>query len=188
MCYYPVANYTSFFRITSSIPENNMSIGAQLVLRGTIIASSLVAILCFTITAHFSPTDSFTLTSFQTTQSQSKQDASLTTSHTVVFIQCVGSRIPERPYCSKICCTSSIKSALRLKEMNPHVHVYIVYRDMRPYGLREDLYREARSKGISFVRYDFEQDVTVTKEQQFVCIQFTVYFAFYLLNFSFIIT
>jgi heterodisulfide reductase subunit A len=27
-----------------------------------------------------------------------------------VFIQCVGSREPERPYCSKVCCTHSMKS------------------------------------------------------------------------------
>jgi heterodisulfide reductase subunit A len=100
-------------------------------------------------------------------------DSSLTSLRSAVFIQCVGSRIPERPYCSKICCTSSIKSALTLKEMNPHIKIFIVYRDMRPYGLREDLYREARSKGISFVRYDFEQDLNVTKEQQSVFIHFT---------------
>jgi len=85
--------------------------------------------------------------------------------NTAVFIQCVGSRISERPYCSKICCTTSIKSAMRLKEINPRMNVYIVYRDMRPYGLREDLYREARSCGISFLRYDFDKDIDVTKGQ-----------------------
>jgi heterodisulfide reductase subunit A len=45
------------------------------------------------------------------------------------------------------------------------VNVYIVYRDMRPYGLREDLYREARSRGISFLRYDFDKGISVSKEQ-----------------------
>jgi heterodisulfide reductase subunit A len=75
---------------------------------------------------------------------------------TAVFIQCVGSREPERPYCSKVCCTHSIESALRLKDLNPKMDVYILYRDIRTYGSREDIYREARSKGITFVRYSSE--------------------------------
>ena len=62
-----------------------------------------------------------------------------------VFIQCVGSRIKERPYCSKVCCTHSIKSALKLKSLSPNMEIFVLYRDMRSYGLRENLYREARS-------------------------------------------
>ncbi len=80
-------------------------------------------------------------------------DDSLGRIGSAVFLQCVGSRIPERPYCSKVCCTQSIKSALVLKSLNPSMNVFIVYRDMRPYGLREDLYREAREAGVVFVRY-----------------------------------
>jgi heterodisulfide reductase subunit A len=91
----------------------------------------------------------------------------------VVFIQCVGSRIPERPYCSKVCCTSSIKSAMSLKEINPDMNVYILYRDMRPYGLREDLYREARSKGIMFINYDFDRDLDVSKVDKDIEVTFT---------------
>ena len=72
---------------------------------------------------------------------------------TAVFIQCVGSRQPARPYCSKVCCTHSIESALRLKELNPNMEVYILYRDIRTYGAREDLYRKARLRGIAFLRY-----------------------------------
>ena len=84
--------------------------------------------------------------------------------NSAVFIQCVGSRIAERPYCSKVCCTHSVKSALRLKALNPAMDVFIVYRDMRTYGLREDLYREARRKGVVFIRYDFEKGLTVSGE------------------------
>ena len=51
-----------------------------------------------------------------------------------VFIQCVGSREPERPYCSKICCTHSVQTALELKELNPKMDVYVLYRDLRTYG------------------------------------------------------
>ena len=81
-----------------------------------------------------------------------------------VFIQCVGSREPERPYCSKVCCTHSIKSAIELKEMNPDMDIYILYRDIRTYGQREELYREARRRGVLFIRYDQMQKPVVTKE------------------------
>ena len=70
-----------------------------------------------------------------------------------VFIQCVGSREPHRPYCSKVCCTQAIQNALRLKALNPDMAVYVLFRDIRTFGLREALYREARSKGIIFVQY-----------------------------------
>jgi heterodisulfide reductase subunit A-like polyferredoxin len=71
----------------------------------------------------------------------------------VAFIQCVGSRIPERPYCSKVCCSNSVEKALKLKELNPDMDVYILYRDMRTYGERETQYTMARDKGVIFFRY-----------------------------------
>jgi heterodisulfide reductase subunit A-like polyferredoxin len=79
-----------------------------------------------------------------------------------VFIQCVGSREPERPYCSKVCCTHSMESALKLKELNPDMDVYILYRDVRTYGFREDVYKEAREKGVFFIRYSLEQKPQVS--------------------------
>ncbi len=87
------------------------------------------------------------------------------TTRTAVFIQCVGSRIPERPYCSKVCCTQSIRNALKLKSINPDMKVFIIYRDMRPFGLREDLYTKARTKGIQFIKFDFEKELKVTKKE-----------------------
>jgi len=83
-------------------------------------------------------------------------DERIKAARSFAFIQCVGSRIPERPYCSKICCTHSLESALTLKDRNPDANVYILYRDLRSYGFREDLYREAREKGVIFIRYDLE--------------------------------
>lgn len=71
----------------------------------------------------------------------------------VVLIQCVGSRDSERPYCSRICCTKSIKEALKIKERRPAAKVFILYRDIRTYGFYEDLYTEARNKGVIFIRY-----------------------------------
>ncbi len=73
-----------------------------------------------------------------------------------VFIQCVGSREKDRPYCSKICCTHSIQMAIKLKDMNPEMNVFVLYRDIRTYGPREDLYREARHRGVIFIRYSLE--------------------------------
>jgi len=103
------------------------------------------------------------------------QDASVRKVRTAVFIQCVGSRIKERPYCSKVCCTHSVLNGLKLKEINPEMDVFIVYRDMRTYGLREDLYREARSKGIVFIRYDDQKELNVTKDQDDLQVLFTSY-------------
>ena len=84
------------------------------------------------------------------------EDARIKEADTALFIQCVGSRIPERPYCSKVCCTHSLESAVALKKMKPDMDVYIIYRDLRSYGFREDLYREARENGVIFIRYDLD--------------------------------
>ncbi len=81
-----------------------------------------------------------------------------------VFIQCVGSREPERPYCSKVCCTHSIKAAIKFKEANPGNRVFILYRDIRTYGERELLYKEARSKGVIFVRFDVNNKPVVVPD------------------------
>ena len=79
----------------------------------------------------------------------------------VVFIQCVGSRNNENPYCSKVCCTHSLKSAIAVKTMDRRKRVYVVYRDIRSYGFREDLYQKARELGVLFIRYDLEKMPTV---------------------------
>ncbi len=72
----------------------------------------------------------------------------------VVMIQCVGSRCPENPNCSRICCQSAVKNALRVLELNPTARIFILYRDMRTYGFQEDYYKKAREKGVIFVRYE----------------------------------
>ncbi len=82
----------------------------------------------------------------------------------VVFIQCVGSREPGRPYCSRVCCTHSIESAIELKKLNPDMNVFIFNRDIRTYGLREDLYTEARRLGVIFVRYEADKKPRVVTE------------------------
>ena len=72
----------------------------------------------------------------------------------VVMIQCVGSRNDENVECSRICCQSAVKNALHIKKLNPDTQVYVLYRDIRTYGLLEDYYTEARKQGVIFIRFD----------------------------------
>jgi len=81
-----------------------------------------------------------------------------------VFIQCVGSREPDRPYCSNFCCTFAVRTAIDLMEMNPEMQIYILYRDIRTFGLKESLYRQAREKGVIFIRYETSSKPLVTAE------------------------
>jgi heterodisulfide reductase subunit A len=124
---------------------------------------------------HLYGQDPRVLTSLELDRKLIDRDASLNSVRSVAFIQCVGSRIKERPYCSKVCCTHSVLSALKLKEMSPEMDVFIVYRDMRTYGLREDLYREARAKGVVFIRYDDQKELRVTRDQKDLQVLFTSY-------------
>ena len=99
-----------------------------------------------------------------------EKDASLKELETAVFIQCVGSREPDRPYCSRVCCTHSIDSALELKKIKPEMDIYILYRDIRTYGEREYKYQQAREAGIIFIRYsvDNKPDVTLKDGEIFI--------------------
>jgi heterodisulfide reductase subunit A len=83
---------------------------------------------------------------------------------TVVMIQCVGARNKERPNCARICCGQAVKNALRIKEVSPKTEVYVLYKDIRTYGFREDYYREAAQKGVTFVNYDDERKPKVTDD------------------------
>jgi heterodisulfide reductase subunit A len=72
----------------------------------------------------------------------------------VVMIQCIG---PAEKYCSRLCCTTALKNALKLKERNPLAQVTILYRDIRTYGFKERLYTEARRAGVRFINFEFER-------------------------------
>lgn len=99
-------------------------------------------------------------------------DPKVTSAQTVAFIQCVGSRDENHPYCSKVCCTHTVLSALELKKNNPDTAVVVLYRDIRTYGTREILYREAREKGVMFFRYTTEKKPEVSAEGNFVNVEF----------------
>jgi heterodisulfide reductase subunit A-like polyferredoxin len=74
----------------------------------------------------------------------------------VVMIQCVGSRTEEHPYCSRICCSQAVGNALAIKELKPDCEVTVLFRDMRTFSLKELYYKEAREKGVRFIRFDPE--------------------------------
>ncbi|NPU84839.1 MAG: FAD-dependent oxidoreductase [Syntrophaceae bacterium] len=93
-----------------------------------------------------------------------EKDAKAAAAKSVTMIQCVGSRIPERPYCSRYCCSEAIKNALKLKEMDPEKDVTVIYRDIRTFGLKEDFYKKARELNVKFVRYDEDRKPEVRAE------------------------
>ena len=92
---------------------------------------------------------------------------------TVVMVQCIGSRNEDNPNCSRICCQTAVKNALHLKEDNPDMNVYVLYRDIRTYGLLEDYYTEARKKGVFFFRFDAEDPPVAEPSDEGMEVTFT---------------
>jgi heterodisulfide reductase subunit A len=90
----------------------------------------------------------------------------------VVMIQCVGARNEERPNCARICCGQAIKNALKIKEVSPETEVYVLYKDLRSYGFKEDYYREAATKGVLFINYEDERKPQVRSESSEIKVSF----------------
>jgi len=114
--------------------------------------------------------DSRVITQIELSEHLEKQGAD--EMNQVVMIQCVGSRNDENPNCSRVCCQSAIKNALHIKELNPQADIYILYRDIRMYGLLEDYYTEARKLGILFFRYTPEDPPKVESSDDGVKVTF----------------
>ena len=100
--------------------------------------------------------DDRVLTHLELDERINEGDEKVLKAESLVMIQCVGCRNEDRNYCSRVCCSESVKNALKLKEINPKMDVYILYRDMRTYGFNEDFYREAADKDVRFIRYEPE--------------------------------
>ncbi|MFH1296880.1 MAG: FAD-dependent oxidoreductase, partial [Bacteroidota bacterium] len=94
------------------------------------------------------------VTSVELGEQIARGEKSLTDAENLVMIQCVGCRQEDRNYCSRVCCSHSVKNALKIKEINPKIDIYILFRDMRTYGFSEDYYREAAGKDVKFIRYE----------------------------------
>jgi heterodisulfide reductase subunit A len=91
----------------------------------------------------------------------------------VVMIQCVGSREPERPYCSRVCCSKAVANALKIRECDPQARVFVLYREMRTYGFREDFYQEARHRGVIFLRYELPDKPQVSADGEGLTVRLT---------------
>ncbi|MFH1087183.1 MAG: CoB--CoM heterodisulfide reductase iron-sulfur subunit A family protein [Chloroflexota bacterium] len=91
--------------------------------------------------------------------------------HTIVMLQCVGSRNEERKYCSRVCCQQAVKNALKIKETNPEANIFVFHKDVRTYGFSEPFYEEARRKGILFIRYDDDKKPEVVKSDGRLSVQ-----------------
>jgi heterodisulfide reductase subunit A len=98
--------------------------------------------------------DDRVVTHLELEQRIAQADEKVIRAERLVMIQCVGCRQADRNYCSRICCGVSIKNALKLKEITPGMDIYILFRDMRTYGFKEDYYREASNKDVKFIRYE----------------------------------
>ena len=115
----------------------------------------------YTPTEYLYGKDDRVMTHLELEEKISEGDDKVVNAQSLVMIQCVGCRNEERNYCSRICCSESIKNALLLKERNPRMDIYILFRDVRTYGFKEDYYREASGKGVRFIRYEPEDPPSV---------------------------
>lgn len=108
----------------------------------------------YTPTEYLYGTTGKVVTSVELGEQIARGEERLTEVKNLVMIQCVGCRQEDRNYCSRVCCSHSVKNALKLKEINPEMDIYILFRDMRTYGFSEDYYREAASRDVKFIRFD----------------------------------
>ncbi|MFB0515850.1 MAG: 4Fe-4S binding protein [Candidatus Neomarinimicrobiota bacterium] len=90
----------------------------------------------------------------------------------IVYFQCVGSRNPEtNPGCSRYCCQTAIKQAIKFRQQG--INVTIFYRDIRMYSVgAERMYRKARELGILFVPYSVSDPPKVIGKQRVECVEF----------------
>jgi heterodisulfide reductase subunit A2 len=110
----------------------------------------------YTPTEYLYGKDDRVMTHLELEEQVTQRSEKVINAESLVMIQCVGCRNEDRNYCSRICCSQSVKHALKLKEINPKMSIYILFRDMRTYGFKEDYYREAASKDVRFIRYEPE--------------------------------
>jgi len=105
-------------------------------------------------------------------------DANTLTHHgrpvrSIAFLHCVGSRQVDgvhepqadgnvNTYCSRVCCTTTLQQAVRVKERFPQINVFDLHQDIRTYGRgHEDYYTRASKAGVIFFRYHGEEPPVV---------------------------
>jgi heterodisulfide reductase subunit A-like polyferredoxin len=147
-----VGNFHAKIKCNTTGEEEEVNCGSAIVATGGVERET---------TEYGYGTDERILTQLELEKRLADGTGSLEGVRNVVMIQCVGSREEPNLYCSRVCCTEAIRNALELKREDPDVNVYIIYRDIRTSGFREELYREARDSGVVFLRYTVEQKPVV---------------------------
>lgn len=99
---------------------------------------------------------------FEAMLHDNNQKSAIGSLKSIVMIQCVGSRDTGHDYCSRVCCSNALKNAIAFKTANPKAAVYVLFRDIRSYGLREKYYRKAREMGVLFIRHNLDAKPEVT--------------------------
>ena len=83
---------------------------------------------------------------------------------TVTYVYCVGNRQPGgNEYCSKYCCSATVHASLEVSAVDPAIHQYHLYRDIRTYGKYELLYEQSRKRGSVFMKFPDETPPTVER-------------------------
>jgi heterodisulfide reductase subunit A-like polyferredoxin len=108
--------------------------------------------------------DKRVLTQWQFEEQLAHTPEKIKSMESLVMIQCVGGRNEEHPYCSRLCCCQAVKNALAAKEINPDIEIYVLYRDLRTYGLLEKYYRKARIAEVVFLRYEDDRPPVITAD------------------------
>ncbi|MCF8130363.1 MAG: FAD-dependent oxidoreductase [Deltaproteobacteria bacterium] len=142
------SGYVGNFR--STLKTVNQSIPVDIPHGVTVVATGARE---FEPTEYLHGTDDRVVTHLQLEAEIFEEKERIKTCRSLVMIQCVGSRDSERPYCSRVCCGQAVKNAVKLKALNPEMKIYVLYRDMRTYGLMENTYRNAADQGVVFIRY-----------------------------------
>jgi quinone-modifying oxidoreductase subunit QmoB len=71
--------------------------------------------------------------------------------NSVLFVQCAGSRDKGHlAYCSSVCCMETLKHLTYLRDQNPQIQAYVVYKDMRTPGEYERFYRKVQDQPLNF--------------------------------------
>ena len=78
----------------------------------------------------------------------------------IVVVQCVGSRTPERPYCSRTCCAEAMANTLKVMEASPDAEITVLHRGIRVWGFDEELFADAVDLGVRFARVDEPPEIS----------------------------
>jgi heterodisulfide reductase subunit A len=133
-----ISGFVGNFKI--SLPEEEIEVGAIILTTGA---------QEYQPTEYFYGQDDRVVTQLELAEMMAEKPLD---AKTVVMIQCVGSRTDDNPMCSRICCTTAMNNAISVKRSSPESNVYMFYKDIRTYGFKEDLYREAGELGVKFIR------------------------------------